>query len=424
MIKCLNRRVNTELLVYTMNKVKGIVIFMMSFKEVIKKCVFSKADIDMFLDEKRSTWARFDPELGYIVSNSSPHNGVEGSFTISTVQKNEARTQYNYENNPCRINTYGNSFTECHQVSDGETWQEYLAAHICEPVRNFGVAGFGVYQAYRRMLRTEESDLGAEYIILYIWGDDHARSLLRARRFHNPGWIHNRGFMFHGNCWAHMEMNLDTGKLVEIENLFDTPDKLYKIADPDYMYEVLKDDLMLQLRLFFLKEISEIDFDKIKKLADILNISFSKNESNMYDKIVEIGNKYSFSATKKILDKTVEYVNKNNKKILIALLDPDVTKSLIMTGERYDQEVVDYIKKNKIKLFDMNLVHAEDFKCYSFSYDDYINKYFIDHYNPAGNHMFAFALKNHIVDLLDPKPITYRNSDKEAINFDYYLNSK
>ena len=27
---------------------------------------------------------------------------------------------------------------------DGKTWQEYLAAHLGEPLRNFGVGGFGV----------------------------------------------------------------------------------------------------------------------------------------------------------------------------------------------------------------------------------------------------------------------------------------
>ena len=39
---------------------------------------------------------------------------------------------------------------QCYQVSDGETWQEYLAAHLDEPIRNFGMGGYGVYQACRR----------------------------------------------------------------------------------------------------------------------------------------------------------------------------------------------------------------------------------------------------------------------------------
>ena len=71
--------------------------------------------------------------------------------TRTTQAASDARS--NGGDRPCRMNTYGDSFTQCHQVSDGETWQEYLAAHLGEPVRNFGVGGYGVYQAYRRMLR-------------------------------------------------------------------------------------------------------------------------------------------------------------------------------------------------------------------------------------------------------------------------------
>jgi hypothetical protein len=45
-------------------------------------------------------------------------------------QPDGERVMRNYATQPCRINTYGNSFTQCHQVSDDETWQEVLAAHF------------------------------------------------------------------------------------------------------------------------------------------------------------------------------------------------------------------------------------------------------------------------------------------------------
>jgi hypothetical protein len=35
----------------------------------------------------------------------------------------------------------------------------------------------------------------------------------------------------------------------------------------------------------------------------------------------------------------------------------------------------------------------------------------IGHYNPSGNHFFAFALKNSLIEWLDPKPLTYREGD-------------
>ena len=49
----------------------------------------------------------------------------------------------------------GDSFTHCDQVSDGETWQEFLASHIREPVKNFGVGGYSVFQAVKRMERVQ-----------------------------------------------------------------------------------------------------------------------------------------------------------------------------------------------------------------------------------------------------------------------------
>ena len=50
----------------------------------------------------------------------------------------------------------------------------------------------------------------------------------------------------------------------------------------------------------------------------------------------------------------------------------------------------------------MNLVHCEDFKSFNLSVGDYFKRYFIGHYSPAGNHFFAYAIKDKVVDWLDP----------------------
>ena len=51
--------------------------------------------------------------------------------------------------------------------------------------------------------------------------------------------------MFEGNFWAHLEMDMEKGHLVEREALLQTPESLYNMTDPDFMYEALKEDLML-----------------------------------------------------------------------------------------------------------------------------------------------------------------------------------
>ena len=69
----------------------------------------------------------------------------------------------------------------------------------------------------------------------------------------------------------------------------------------------------------------------------------------------------------------------------------------------------------------MNLVHVEDYKSFNLSISEYYKRYFIGHYNPGGNHFFAYSLKNILVDWLDPKPFTYQTRDRESIDFKGYL---
>ncbi len=291
-----------------------------SFEQYLRASAVPPATIDRFLHGP--SWARFDPELGYVLGNYLPADGLDRSATLSTVQENGARTAFMYAGKRCRINTYGDSFTQCHQVSDGETWQEYLAAHLGEPVRNFGMGGYGVYQAYRRLLREEKTKHAAEYLIFYIWGDDHIRSLLRCRHAAiYPLWDNQGGRMFHKNFWPNVEMDLETGRFVERENLLSTADSLRHMTETQWMVDHLKDDLA----------------------------------------------------------------------------------------------------KERMACFDLNLIQLRDFKNYKLSYEDYMKQYFIGHYNPRGNHFFAYAIKDVVVQWLDPKPITYQKLDPQTIDFKGYL---
>ncbi len=397
-----------------------------SFEEYIRETVPTRKEIDVFLNEM--SWAQFDRDIGYVLGNYMPHDGMDGSSTISTVQSNGARTSFMYKDRPCRINTYGDSFTQCHQVSDGETWQEYLAAHLGEPVRNFGMGGLGVYQAYRRMVREEKTDHGAKYIILYLWGDDHIRSLLRCRYMLIKGWNQqtNRtegiGRMFHGNFWSNIEIDLETGKLEEKENLLPTPESLYKMTDPDWMCEALRDDLALQMYLYKNNQISDIAIQKLKTLSEHLKCPVDLNGDSLRTSVTELLNKYSFEATKYILIKAREFVRTNDRKLMVIIFDPyGVTRPLLQGQNRYDREIVDFLNENDINYIDMNLVHVEDFKNFNLSINDYFKRYFIGHYNPAGNHFFAYSIKDRIVGWLDPKPITYQDPSRGMTEFRGYL---
>lgn len=397
-----------------------------SFEKYIRESVPTRQEIDVFLNEM--SWAQFDRDVGYILGNYIPHDGLDKSYTLSTVQSNGARTSFMYKGRPCRINTYGDSFTQCHQVNDGETWQEYLASHLGEPIRNFGMGGLGVYQAYRRMTREEKTDHDAKYIILYIWGDDHIRSLLRCRYMLIKGWNQqtNRtegiGKMFHGNFWSNVEMDFETGKLVEKDNLLQSRQSLYKMTDPDWMYETLRSDLALQMYLYKNNQINDIPIQALKRLSKHLRCQLNFDGKNLRPSVAALLDEYAFEATKYILDKADEFVSANNKELMVVIFDPyRVTRQLLQGGKRYDREIIDFLNENDINYIDMNLVHVKDFKSFNLSIDDYFKRYFIGHYSPAGNHFFAYSIKDRIVKWLDPKPITYKGSTRKMIEFKEYL---
>jgi hypothetical protein len=396
------------------------------FAEYVRDTVPTQREIDVFLNE--TSWARFDSDVGYVLGNYMPRDGMDRSASISTIQANGARTSFMYRGRPCRINSYGNSFTQCNQVNDGETWQEYLAGHLGEPVGNFGMGGFGVYQAYRRMIREEKAEHDAEHVILYIWGDDHIRSLLRCRYMLTKGWNEqtNRtegvGKMFHGNFWAHVEMNLDTGELEEMENLLPTRRSLSKMTDPVWMHAALKDDLALRMYLYKNRQVSDIDVQALKVLSEYLGRDVDLDEDRLRFSVAALLDSYSFAVTKYILNKAQGFASANNKKLMVIIFDPyRVTKPLLRGETRYDQEIVDFLQAKRINHIDMNLMHVEDFRSFKLSIDEYFKRYFIGHYSPAGNHFFAYAIKDRIVEWLNPKPVPYEPSQRRMMKFEGYL---
>lgn len=397
---------------------------MTTFIEHVRNSVLTKEEVDVFLSDEEPSWAKFDPEVGYTLGHFMPHDGMDNSLTISTSAPNGTRTSAIYADRPCRINTYGNSFTQCHQVSDHETWQEYLAAHLGEPIRNYGMGGFGVYQAYRRMRRTEITDDGAEYVMLYIWGDDHYRSLLRCRHVLTLGWHHAHkqlgGRMFHGNFWSNIEMDLENGQFVERDSMLPTPESLYRMTDPDFMVEALADDLMLQMRLFCKGFTEDVDEEILNQLAAHLRCDGLTGGSieERRKQVTEMSTAYAFAATRHIIELAETFTAQNGKKLMIVLFCPTVTRQLINTGERYDRRIVDFLEEREARYFDMNPVHVEDYKSFNLPLEEYMNRYFAGHYSPKGNHFFAFAIKDAVVDWLDPKPITYRDDAQARISFE------
>src|SRR5205807_9593123 len=129
----------------------------------------------------------------------------------------------------------------------------------------------------------------------------------------------------------------------------------------------LKDDLALRLYAFKLGYIRDLDREQTGRLAARLDYPFDWNrESTLIQQASELLDRYSLRATLYILAKAREFATQNGRKLLVRLFDPyRAMAEVLKSGTRYDQEVVDYLVKEKFDCFDMNEVHLRDFKRYS-----------------------------------------------------------
>jgi hypothetical protein len=388
--------------------------FQTAIRQFLTPRCLTRQEVETYLDPHQPNWARFDPVMGYVLRDSVIKNGMDQSRTFETYVKTGERITINGAHAPCRINTYGDSFTQCSQASNGETWQEYLAAHLGEPIRNFGIGGYGSYQAYRRMLREEATAHQAEYLILNIWSiDDHLRSIdaWRWLRFAEmwrkvPGSL----YMVHGNPWAHVRLELQTGDLIEIENPFPTPDSLWKLTDPEFVYEHFKDDLVVKLLVTEWNG-AAANRDELAALAKALEVKtdFSSPKATSATALA-VRIEYGLRAGIKIIEKANTFAREKNKKLMVVLSYGGNTVSQACEGlPRPDQSVVDFLQAQSIPFVDGLQKHVEDFQAFKISPNDYARRYYVGHYNPRGNHFFAFAIKDAVVAWLDPKPLAYRS---------------
>ncbi len=387
-------------------------------REFLEASTLTREHIDRFLDAGAHNCNAFDPELGYICKNSVLKDGIDESHTISRYGVFGERLTLNFADQPCRINTYGDSFTQCDQVSDGETWQEYLAAHLGEPIRNFGVGGHGVYQAYRRMRREEKTNASAKYLVLNIFSDDHFRSIYKWRMLHLPGssqlfqrsaLSETTAFLFNANPWAHVRLNPETAKFEECENPYPTPESLYYLCDSEHIYQTFKDDFDVQARLAQ-QGATDLNLEVLQTNADALEIStdFSSPEATSAT-ARSLLQTCALHSSMYIVDKARAFAAADAKEFMVLLSypAPDVIHAC-QERQRFDQILINYLNEKEFRFFDSLQAHVEDFKHFHCSPEEYVDRYYIGHYNPRGNHFFAFTVKDAIVEWLTPKPPTYR----------------
>ena len=350
----------------------------------LKSLLPTRDDVAGWLAGRKYPFCKYDSELGYLHIDRDFKEGLNGAVCRYRYDQLDARQMLAYADRPCRINTYGNSFTSCEQVSDGQTWQEVLARHLCEPVRNYGIGGYSVYQSYLRMLR-EEQRAPAKTIIFNIFDDDHYRNIV--------GW---QRFKFGVNDVSinptvpYMQVDPAKGTIVYRDNPCPDRVSLERLTDLKWVTRTFQDNVYLASRL--------------RRLVD----SQAGKQVPRTDYDDETLNHYGLFATNAVIDKVKQYGEQTGRKVLFVLsYGGYVVQQFIDTGRRFDQPMVDHLEKLQVPYVDLLAAHAADRKQFTVSTADYLRRYFVGHYNPLGNHFCAFAMVDPLVRLLDPKPASH-----------------
>ena len=297
-----------------------------------------------------------------------------------------------------------------------------LAAHLGEPIRNFGVGGYSLYQAFLRMKR-EESQVPARFLVVNIYDDDHYRSLV--------GWQRAKyGSGILGPPLPYVTANRTRKDFREHRNPCPESKDLYDLCNLDWTYERFKDDFCLRIMLAKTNVEKGAPSDSYRDIEDLAAEHGMRTRIATPRKLLEIANElYTDSAiysSERIVEKTVEFASDHGKKVLFiasygaasvanrirpghGIKVPETRKP----GSEFNQDFANFMKKSP-PYVDLMDEHMRDFSRRRVSLSGYLKEYYVTpitpytHYSPLGNHFTAFAAKDKLVYMLDPKPISYR----------------
>jgi hypothetical protein len=374
----------------------------------LSRILYTQQEIDDWFAAKAFEFEKYDGELGWVLRDIRLADGVDGSTSTYRYGQNGERRMINYADRSCQINTYGDSFTQCHQVSDGETWQEVLAAHLGEPIRNFGVGGYSVYQAYRRMLR-QEAALPSKTIVFNIYSDDHYRNLTGWRQI-------RRGRKTVGKYMLptlpHLRVNLSTGECQERENACPTRESFYRMSELDWVLQRFREDFVLGIRVAqenARQGNHDIAWQTLRELGNRYGFTVTdEGHADPSQYAQDLFTQAALLATKTVVDRIVEFARKNERNVLFVLSFSSGHVARHLRGEpRFDQPLIDFLNEKELPYVDLLSAHQADFEQFALDVPAYVKRYYIGHYSPAGNFFQAFAMKDKLVEMLDPKPPAY-----------------
>ena len=74
------------------------------------------------------------------------------------------------------------------------------------------------------------------------------------------------------------------------------------------------------------------------------------------------------------------------------------------------------MKEKGLPFVDLMEAHRRDFDQFQITPEQYVKRYWVGHYNPRGNFFQAFAIKDKLVELLDPRPLSYATDRPDYVD--------
>jgi hypothetical protein len=150
---------------------------------------------------------------------------------------------------------------------------------------------------------------------------------------------------FHVNFWAHVELDLNSGRFIEKADPLSTPEFLYHMTEPQWLVDHLKDYLALQLSAYADGITVTLDRKLISKLAAALDFPFewsldshtanvpntyrdgASSMTRMQAQAAALLNRYSQRANTYILGNVRAFTGQHGKRLLIVIFDPYQTNA-------------------------------------------------------------------------------------------------
>jgi len=193
--------------------------------------VLLEAGACVFFHLARDRFAFADPTQ--YVLDPARAAGLEPHFDATLGWTHRYPTRYQERPRPSDFGrpflaSFGDSYTHCDEVADGETWQTYLADAQQADVYNFGVGGYGPDQALLRY-RLVSRQLTTPVVSLGFVLENINRVVNRYRPFYYPET---------GIPLTKPRFVLERGALVLLPNPLATAADVRRLSDPAFVHAI------------------------------------------------------------------------------------------------------------------------------------------------------------------------------------------